>query len=328
MNHPDMGKINGFAFLLLFALFSCESSKPTLNQVSSAGFNTTFKTKNVLIVVFDGARYSETWGDATHNHIPGIARELAPKGCVYTRFYNNGPTYTTAGYAALLTGNYQEIDNNGQESPVNPSVLQLWEKKGRDKPAAWIITSKKKLEVLSDCADPDWEGCCRPAADCGTSGAGILQGNRDDGQTCDRAIDIMKKEKPQILVIGFMEPDVSGHSGNWESYVEGIKKADGYILRLWEYLQSDDFYHGKTTLFIVNDHGRHSDDVADGFHSHGDQCEGCRHLFMAAIGPDFEEGKVVETERELTDIPATVAKLLGMEMPSGKGEVMEELWRK
>jgi len=43
------------------------------------------KTSHAIILVMDGARYTETLGDSTHANIPKIA-SLAKKGMVFTNF--------------------------------------------------------------------------------------------------------------------------------------------------------------------------------------------------------------------------------------------------
>src|SRR6185437_6327280 len=102
-----------------------------------------YKTKNVIIIVVDGPRYSETWGDSAHKYIPHMANDMAKEGTVFTNFYNNGPTYTNSGHTTLTTGYRQEIDNKGKELPKYPSLFQYYLKKTeKDKKSAWIVTTK------------------------------------------------------------------------------------------------------------------------------------------------------------------------------------------
>jgi hypothetical protein len=68
------------------------------------------------------------------------------------------------------------------------------------------------------------------------------------------------------------------------------------------------------------------DGVKDGFISHGDNCEGCRRINCFAYGPDFKKGVIMNTPRELVDIPATIAELLGFKMERCEGQVMTELF--
>ncbi|MDB4754850.1 hypothetical protein OAF80_00180, partial [bacterium] len=78
-----------FQFLLSisFGLIICSCSKnPSLVSVENAAIipveisTTKYKTQNVVIVVIDGPRYSETWGDSTHQYIPHLSNELSSTG--------------------------------------------------------------------------------------------------------------------------------------------------------------------------------------------------------------------------------------------------------
>jgi phosphopentomutase len=91
-------------------------------------------------------------------------------------------------------------------------------------------------------------------------------------------------------------------------------------------IQADPLYKDKTTLIITNDHGRHIDNVADGFVSHGDGCDGCRHIEFLAVGPDFKKGIGFDIPYEQTDISQTVAKLLNFKMDYGKGKLITDIF--
>jgi arylsulfatase A-like enzyme len=306
-----------FAILLSLGLFSCERNN--IDNISSA--------KSVFIIVIDGARYSETWGDTSYANIPKM-KIMSEEGVLFTNFYNNGPTYTLSGHTSLTTGNYQEINNTGLEIPQFPSVFQYWNQKySTYYPISRIFSSKDKLSVLSDCLDPSYSGCFRPLSDCGVNGIGVGSGYRDDSITLKRTISVLEAEHPNLVLISFREPDYSAHQNNWEAYLEGIKNCDTYVYQIWNFIEQNQYYKGKTTIFITNDHGRHLDTVSDGFSSHGDTCDGCRHISLLAFGPDFKKGEVIKTERELIDIPATIADIFKFNMPAGKGNIMYELYK-
>jgi len=300
-------------FVLFLVLNSC--SKNSLQG---------YKTENIIIIVVDGVRYSETWGDSTHQYIPHFSTIIADYGVVNTEFYNNGVTRTVPGFTAITTGVYQEINNSGQESPTYPSIFQyLIKKDSISNESAWTINSKDKLAVLGNCQESDWKDKYIPISDCGINGIG--SGYRHDTLTLASFFNVMSEYHPKLTLLGFREPDFSGHTNSWEDYLQEIKNTDEYIYRVWNYIQNDSFYAGTTTLFITNDHGRHLDGVGDGFQSHGDECEGCRHINFFAFGPDFKEG-VIDIRREQIDIPATIAEILQFNPEYIEGEIMYELF--
>jgi hypothetical protein len=67
--------------------------------------------------------------------------------------------------------------------------------------------------------------------------------------------------------------------------------------------------------------------VYDGFVSHGDGCDGCRHIEFAAAGPDFKRNFTSSASYEQVDIPKTISELLKFPMPTGTGKVMTEILR-
>jgi phosphopentomutase len=136
----------------------------------------------------------------------------------------------------------------------------------------------------------------------------------------------LSDDHPKLTLLGFVEPDFSGHQNSWEDYLAGIEKTDEYIYEIWEYINNDPYYSETTTLFITNDHGRHLDSINGGFQNHGDGCDGCRHINFFAYGPDFKKG-IINIERELIDIPATVSELLQFESEYVEGEIMHELFK-
>ena len=310
--------------ICLFALLSLASCKKT-DTVLSQPQPTDYKTKNVIVVVIDGPRFSETWGASNQQNTPYLAQKLAPAGVVNTAFYNDGFTYTNSGHTAITTGVRQEINNGGNELPRNPSFFQYWlEATGSPRTKAWLVTSKDKLNILADTKDNEYQGKFIPAFNCGVSGP--FTGYREDSVTYRVAKQILAKEKPNLMLINFKEPDASGHAGNWSGYLNGIKATDEYVYNLWQFLETDPHFKGTTTLIVTNDHGRHLDGYSDGFVSHGDKCTGCKHINFYAAGPDFKKDTIIDTNFNQTDIPATIAELMGFKMPKSQGRVMWDLF--
>jgi len=285
-----------------------------------------YQTKYVIVLVIDGPRYSETWGDSTHQYIPNMA-QMAKQGVISDNFYNDKFTYTSSGHTAISTGFYQELDNTtGKELPRYPSFLQIYLKQtGLDSTKACLITSKDKLAILSNTRDPDWYNQYKPQQNCGVAGQG--SGYRDDSFTFLHVINTLDKTKPHILFVNFREPDFSGHKKDWTGYLKGIKDTDFWVKRIFDYIQSDPFYKGKTALFVTNDHGRHLDGLKEGFCEHGDSCIGCQHINLFAYGPDFKKNYISSAYGNQTDLTSTIAELLHLKMPHGQGKVIKDLFK-
>ncbi|MFN5149272.1 MAG: sulfatase [Flavobacteriia bacterium] len=284
-----------------------------------------FKTQYVFILVIDGPRMSETFGDSTHQFIPNLANVLAPQGVLLKNFRNNGVTHTNPGHTAITTGVYQRLKNNGEELPRNPSMFQYFLKeKGLDSTHAWVIASKGKLNVLGNTKDRRWKDQFNPSLYCGVNGAGM--GYAGDNDTWKVGRDILSKYHPKLVLINLLEVDVKGHQNKWDDYLKALRNTDQKALELWNFIQSDSIYKDKTTLFITNDHGRHIEGHKDGFVSHGDNCEGCRSIYLIALGPDCKKNVQLSNAYEQLDISKTIARMLNFDFPVSKGEVMWDLF--
>ncbi len=291
------------------------------------------RTRNVVILVIDGPRMSETWSDPARALIPRMAKDLAPQGVLYTDFRNDGMTTTEPGHTAMVTGVYEVKDNRGKELPKKESIFQRF-RASWDLPAsaAWVIASKDKLWTLSDTSQAQWTGRWRPSIDCGKGGLGGKEGPakrvgyRSDAETFARVRDILAKDHPRLVLVNLLGPDSAGHKNDWDGYRKAISACDGFAADLWNLLQADPVYRDATALLITNDHGRHLDGVANGFVDHGCECEGCRSISCLALGPDFKRGVPGGRRRGLVDVSATTAAILGFSLPAGKGEVMTELF--
>ena len=302
-------QITLLAAALLFN--GCQSENSLFNNLPSNDY----LTHNVVIVIIDGPRYEETWGDNLRRNIP-VQNNLSQEGVFFRNFYNEGNTYTISGHAAITTGHYQYVKNNGTQLPDNPSIFQAYLSHTKLPPdQAYFISGKNKLSAICDTKDMDWQGSYLPSYNID---------DRDDSLTFKTALNVLETKKPSLTIIQFRGPDYYGHRNDKENYIRSIRSTDEYVGMIWNYLQSNDYYKNSTALLVTNDHGRHSEGVSTGFKDHGDRCEGCKHISLLALGPDFKKGVVVDAVYGQTDISPTVAELLGFPWTS-EGEMIKEL---
>lgn len=306
-----------------FTLFSCSKDD---NNTQDKKEGKKYQTENVVLLVIDGPRITETWQELNQVNIPNRVA-LLKEGVYISNFRNNGLTNTNAGHTALITGVYDSIQNNGKELPTNPSVLQQWLKQTKkDNSKAWVIVSKDKLEVLNNTKNKEWNGKYMPKADAGT--AGNPSAYREDAVTIANFKNVIQKDKPNVVVINLKDVDSYGHADDWDGYIKAIKTTDRSIKDVWDFLQSQPDYKGKTTLIVSNDHGRHSDGIKDDFASHGDSCIGCRHIEFFAMGPDFKKNAVIATGNyEQIDVANTIAELLGVKLEYSKGKIIKDIFK-
>jgi len=289
--------------------------------------NDSFQTKFVVILVIDGPRFSETYGDSTCRLSPILCDSLRYEGAFYEDFKNNGETYTVPGHAAISTGVYQRISNSGTSLPKNPSLFQYYLRaSGENKTDAYIVASKGKLDVLANTENKKWHDQFVATTYCGPNGNGLGYGK--DEKTFAKVTELVTSSNaPHIMLINLLAVDVYGHANNWEKYQESITACDVYASNLWQMIQSNPVMKNQTTLFITNDHGRHLDGVRSGFVNHGCRCDGCRHISLLILGPDTPKGLTIQKKGELIDISKTISTILHFDMPTSKGRYLQEAFK-
>jgi hypothetical protein len=274
-----------------------------------------YGTRHVVIVVVDGGRYTETLGDTTFANEPRQGLLLAPQGCRGVS-WNQGLTVTNPGHAAILSGVYQDLDNDGSERPHLPTLFEYYRAAtGAPASQTWFLSDKTKLAVMSYSDHPDYGA---------TLGARVNANCPTDARVVAVAESVLAADRPAILAINLAQTDITAHTGDWPGYLRALQVADSLVYDLWAKIEADTGLAGRTTLFVTNDHGRH-DDAHGGFQNHGDGCTGCRRVQMLALGPDFKAGLVSPAYLQPVDIAPTVGLLLGFPLPFATGHWMVDL---
>ena len=96
---------------------------------------------------------------------------------------------------------------------------------------------------------------------------------------------LMRQVAPSLLWITMHDIDIA-HAGAYSLYVEGIRRTDRLCAEIWKTIQSEPEYAGNTTMFILPDFGRDSDDDSggNGFQHHRTGDALSRTTWMMALG--------------------------------------------
>jgi len=137
---------------------------------------------------------------------------------------------------------------------------------------------------------------------------------------------LMREIAPSLLWITMHDIDVA-HAGAYSLYIDGIRRTDRLCSDLWKAIQSEPEYAGKTTLFILPDFGRDSDNDAggNGFQHHRTGDALSRTTWMLVAGPGIREGVVFDRALESTDLVPTLGAMLGFSPTLAQGKPVAEL---
>ena len=106
---------------------------------------------------------------------------------------------------------------------------------------------------------------------------------------------LMRQVSPSLLWITMHDIDIA-HAGAYSLYIEGIRRTDRLCAELWQAIQTEPEYAGNTTLFILPDFGRDSDDDSggNGFQHHRTGDAISRTTWMMALGAGVRPGLVFD----------------------------------
>jgi hypothetical protein len=294
----------------------CASLLRLLLITSVCMTNPAHAAERVVIVMLDGLRATEGFDDPAFRYIPHMAFKLAPQGALARMCDNNGSTITIPGHAAVATGRYQTLPDDGSVRSIFP---MLWEEyrhqTGAPERATTIYATKGKMYALSYST---WSDYGPPDS------ARVVGPTWDDTETTRVFLAEMVSTRPVISFLNFGSIDMAAHAGYWDDYIRRIEVADSCVAVIWESIQANPAYAGRTDLIVTGDHGRHSDGYGS-WTAHGDGCPGCRRIPLLALGPDFRDGFVSWTRCEQVDLCKTVAGVLGISVSHAGGRVLSEL---
>lgn len=137
---------------------------------------------------------------------------------------------------------------------------------------------------------------------------------------------LMRQIAPTLLWITLHDIDVA-HAGAYSLYIDGIRRSDRLCAELWKAIQTEPEYAGKTTLFILPDFGRDSDDDAggNGFQHHRTGDVLSRTTWMLAAGAGIREGVIFDRAVDSTDLAPTLGTILGFNPSLSQGKPIHEV---
>ncbi len=135
---------------------------------------------------------------------------------------------------------------------------------------------------------------------------------------------VMRQVAPSIIFLTLHDMDVA-HSGAFSLYIDAIQRADRLVAELWQAVEANPEYAGRTTLLLLPDFGRDADGEASGFQHHRTGSAMARTTWMLALGQGAGGGRIVHRPLESVDVVPTAGALMGFATPFAAGKPIAEL---
>lgn len=314
---------------LLLTLLSCGCSR----QVS-------FAERTVIVLVTDGVRLEDSFAGTFSSALDApdvlvysrLNVEMVARGAQLTQAWNTGYTVTTPAHAELLAGrrlpfaNYELNGFPGLYRPDLPSVLAaVRDQQEVPREQVSLIANTTLLQPLGHSIYPE-DGYISGADWLFVSDETTNVPSWRDADVLDTILVQLAAHPSSLILANLHQVDRSAHYGDEDAYPRDLRNFNNTI---------PDFYQGlqelgiadTTWLFLLSDHGRHDiSETEPVWRDHGCDCNGCRRIPLLVLGPDIQAGIRSDEPVLLADVGATVASILGVELPWADGLVLDEIF--
>lgn len=259
--------------------------------------------KRVVVIVIDGCR-KERFEQADAPFL----RWMGQTGVYYNRMETVYPARTVVCFSSMFTGTYPS--EHGIKSNM------VWKLGVQVESIFDTLKAQGRKGVMY--------GCAHLIDAFGTyveSFTAVEKNDVVDAKIMAQAKDIMRQEKPDLMVIQMIAVDQTGHSrGVWyPEYLEKIQESDALIQDFYEWMGEEGF-RDDTVFVVMADHGQ-----GDGIGGHGHLDEGERFVPFLIHGPGVREGVTVDELRSIVSLAPTIAHLLGVSIPEkSRGPILTE----
>jgi hypothetical protein len=145
-----------------------------------------------------------------------------------------------------------------------------------------------------------------------------------DELTFYMAREVMRKFSPRLLVVAFSDVEAA-HFGSYALHLSGIKTADRLAYQLWQEIEADPGYRGRTTMVILPEFGRDPDGSStNGFFNHRANEDSTRDTWMMALGAGIGRPQIIERPIHHVDLCPTLVDLLGCHPLDAQGAMLKE----
>jgi hypothetical protein len=136
--------------------------------------------------------------------------------------------------------------------------------------------------------------------------------------------EVMRKFAPTLLVVIFSDVEVA-HFGSYSLHLAGIRSGDRLTYQLWQEVEANDEYRGRTTMVVLPEFGRDPDGSnTNGFFNHRANEESTRTAWMMCLGAAVDRPQIVERPIRHIDLCPTLAGLLGCRPLEARGVRLAE----
>ena len=262
-----------------------------------------------------GAAQSDTWVVASNKALTSLigASSASDYGPVYGANVVFPKQLMVAAVAnALRAGRSRNLADRAKVQAELESMLDAGNYEG----LGWTVSD------MADRLDPRVRRTIEEAITTFVQSGGPTSG---DELTFLVSREVLHKFSPRLLVVIFSDVEVA-HFGSYALHIGGIRTGDRLAYQLWQEIETNPEYRGKTTMVILPEFGRDPDgSTTNGFFNHRGDTESTRSTWMMTLGAAVDKPQIIERPVRHVDLCPTLAGLLGCPPIQSQGTRLLEL---
>jgi hypothetical protein len=236
----------------------------------------------------------------------------------------NGLWFSYPGYNEMLAGRADpRIDSNNQIPNPNTTVLEWLNRRpgfeGRVAAfGSWdVLPSILNVERSGIMVGSGWKPVPAPATErdraineLATDLPRLWDYGPPDAPIVYAAMEQLRARHPRVLYVLLGEGDEWAHEGRYDLYLDATQRADRFIERIWNLVQSLPEYRDQTALLVTTDHGRGA--TIKDWTDHGREVPAAERTWIALLGAGVPQAGIRrDVKVTASQIAATIAALLG-----------------
>jgi hypothetical protein len=133
---------------------------------------------------------------------------------------------------------------------------------------------------------------------------------RTDALTWAFGREYLQSNHPKVMYLGLGETDEYAHLNKYGQYLDAANYVDQCLSELWELIQEDPIYRGKSAILITTDHGRGNQKQWKNHHA---LLEGSDEIWFALCAPQLQKQGELKTPMQhwQKQLAQTMSNLLG-----------------
>lgn len=151
-----------------------------------------------------------------------------------------------------------------------------------------------------------------------TRGTSDLAGaNASDAKALRVARNLLLLFRPRLTAVVLQDADIA--HGNYNGYVEVVRRNDAALGELWQAIKADPELAGSTAVVVAPEFGRDRDLNSRRGLDHGDGSDDLAYVTCTCWGPDFRRGSIVKEEVGVIDVAPSLCEILGAKARFARG---------